>query len=172
MRATCNIQITPIAQSSQSICWLQAISRLCCCTLSQKSSLKHKDNTNKSSKKLSVFNKFYCFVFSKSVFFLLFTYINFCFPLLTFQLLFQFIWLDGLIFFFFLFFYALVQFSSVAQSCQTLCDPMNCSTPGLPVHHQLPEFTPVILPGESHGRGSLVGCHLWGCAEWDTTEVT
>ena len=33
------------------------------------------------------------------------------------------------------------QFSSVAQSCLTLCDPMNCSTPGLPVHHQLPEFT-------------------------------
>ena len=34
-----------------------------------------------------------------------------------------------------------VQFSSVAQPCPTLCDPMNCSTPGLPVHHQLPEFT-------------------------------
>ena len=34
-----------------------------------------------------------------------------------------------------------VQFSSVDQSCPTLCDPMNCSTPGLPVHHQLPEFT-------------------------------
>ena len=34
-----------------------------------------------------------------------------------------------------------VQFSSVAQSCPTLCDPMNCSTQGLPVHHQLPEFT-------------------------------
>ena len=33
-----------------------------------------------------------------------------------------------------------VQFSSVAQSCPTLCDPMNRSTPGLPVHHQLPEF--------------------------------
>ena len=34
-----------------------------------------------------------------------------------------------------------IQFSSVTQSCPTLCDPMNCSTPGLPVHHQLPEFT-------------------------------
>ena len=33
---------------------------------------------------------------------------------------------------------ALVQFSSVAQLCRTLCDPMNRSTPGLPVHHQLP----------------------------------
>ena len=36
---------------------------------------------------------------------------------------------------------SLVQFSSVAQSCLTLCEPMNRSTPGLPVHHQLPEFT-------------------------------
>ena len=34
-----------------------------------------------------------------------------------------------------------IQFSSVAQSCPTLCDPMNCSTPGLPVHHKLPGFT-------------------------------
>ena len=34
-----------------------------------------------------------------------------------------------------------VQFSSVTQLCPTVCDPMNCSTPGLPVHHQLPEFT-------------------------------
>ena len=33
------------------------------------------------------------------------------------------------------------QFSSLTQSCPTLCDPMNRSTPGLPVHHQLPEFT-------------------------------
>ena len=35
----------------------------------------------------------------------------------------------------------MIQFSSVAQSCPTLFDPMNRSTPGLPVHHQLPEFT-------------------------------
>ena len=34
-----------------------------------------------------------------------------------------------------------VQFSSVTQLCPTLCNPMNCSMPGLPVHHQLPEFT-------------------------------
>ena len=39
-----------------------------------------------------------------------------------------------------------IQFSSVAQSCPTLCDPMNRSTPGLPVHHQLPEFT------QTHGH--------------------
>ena len=38
-----------------------------------------------------------------------------------------------------------VQFSSVAQSCPTLCDPMNRSTPGLPVHHQLPEFTQTYI---------------------------
>ena len=48
-------------------------------------------------------------------------------------------------FFFFLLFlplsYPSVQFSSVAPSCPTLCHPMNHSTPGLPVHHQLPEFT-------------------------------
>ena len=41
-----------------------------------------------------------------------------------------------------------VQFSSVAQSCPTLCDPMNCSTPGLPVHHQLPEDE---MAGWHHG---------------------
>ena len=33
------------------------------------------------------------------------------------------------------------QFSSVTQSCPTLCNPLNRSTPGLPGHHQLPEFT-------------------------------
>ena len=37
--------------------------------------------------------------------------------------------------------YSSVQFSSVAQSCPALCDSMNSSTPGLPGHHQLPEFT-------------------------------
>ena len=36
-----------------------------------------------------------------------------------------------------------IQFSSVAQSCSTLCDHKNSSTPGLPVHHQLPEFTQI-----------------------------
>ena len=37
--------------------------------------------------------------------------------------------------------YYSVQFSSLTQLCSTLCDPMNCSMPGLPFHHQLPEFT-------------------------------
>ena len=38
-------------------------------------------------------------------------------------------------------YFSSVQFSSVAESCPTLCHPMNCSMPGFPVHHQLPEFT-------------------------------
>ena len=51
---------------------------------------------------------------------------------------------------FFFFPFISVQFSSVAQSCPTLCDPMNRSTPltemnrGLPVHHHLPEFTQIM----------------------------
>ena len=45
-----------------------------------------------------------------------------------------------------------VQFSSVAQSCPTLCDPKDCSTPGLPVHHQLPEFTQTHV----HGVGDAI----------------
>ena len=42
--------------------------------------------------------------------------------------------------------YTYIQFSSVAQLCPTLCDPMNLSMPGLPIHHQLPEFT------QTHGH--------------------
>ena len=38
-----------------------------------------------------------------------------------------------------------VLFSSVAQSCPTVCDPMDCSTPDLPVRHQLPEFTQTLV---------------------------
>ena len=45
-----------------------------------------------------------------------------------------------------------VQFSSVAQSCPTLCNRMNRSTPGLPVHHQLPEFTQT----HAHGVGNAI----------------
>ena len=43
-----------------------------------------------------------------------------------------------------------VQFSSIAQSCLTLCDPMNVSMPGLPVHHQFPEFTQTHVMPSSH----------------------
>ena len=54
---------------------------------------------------------------------------NFQFGLTTFQMLNSHRWLLS------------VQFSSVTQSCPTLCDPMNRSTPGLPVHHQHPKST-------------------------------
>ena len=52
-----------------------------------------------------------------------------------------------------------VQFSSVAQSCLTLCDPMNCSTPGLPVHHQLPEFTQTQVMESMMPSSHLILCH-------------
>ena len=51
-----------------------------------------------------------------------------------------------------------VQFSSVAQSCLTLCDPMNCSTPGLPVHYQLPEFTQTHVHWVSDAIQPLILC--------------
>ena len=51
-----------------------------------------------------------------------------------------------------------VQFSSVAQSCPTLCDPMNRSTPGLPVHHQLPEFTQTHVHQVSDAISHLILC--------------
>ena len=54
------------------------------------------------------------------------------------------------------------QFSSVAQSCPTLCDPMSCSTPGLPVHHQLPEFTqfPVSIESVMPSSHLILCCPL------------
>ena len=48
------------------------------------------------------------------------------------------------------------QIRSVAQSCPTLCDPMNCSTPGLPVHHQLPEFFETHVHRVSDAWSSLL----------------
>ena len=84
--------------------------------------------------------------------------------------------------------------SEVAQSCPTLRDPMDCSLRGSSVHgifqarvlellvlcwievvkvwRRKWQPTPVFLPGESQGRGSLVGCRLWGRTESNTTEVT
>ena len=58
-----------------------------------------------------------------------------------------------------------VQFSSVAQSCPTLCDPMDCSTLGLHVHHQLPEFTQTHVHGISGGKGTDAndGVHTASC---------
>ena len=58
---------------------------------------------------------------------------------------------------YFLFYHQSVQFSSVAQSCLTLCDPMDCSMPGLPVHHQLPEFT------RTHVESVIPSNHLILC---------
>ena len=51
------------------------------------------------------------------------------------------------------------QFSSVAQSCPTLCNPMDWSTPGFPVHHQLPEFTQTHLCWSVMPSNHLILCH-------------
>ena len=51
-----------------------------------------------------------------------------------------------------------VQFSSVAQSCPTVCDPMNCSTPGLLVHYQLPEFTQTHVHQVGDASNQLILC--------------
>ena len=70
-----------------------------------------------------------------------------------------------------------VQFSSVPQSCLTLCDPMNRSMPGLPVHHQLLEFTQTHVHqlfawgGQSTGVSALASFLLkksqgWSPSEW------
>ena len=84
------------------------------------------------------------------------------------------------------FYWISVQFSSVAQLCPTLCNPMDCSTPGLPVHHQLPELThmmpsnhlilchpllrlPSVFPSEYHVLSNrktdsfYVNCHCSEC---------
>ena len=55
--------------------------------------------------------------------------------------------------------YFYVQFSSAAQSCLTLCGTMNRSMPGLPVHHQLPEFTQTHVHGSVMPSSHLILCH-------------
>ena len=52
-----------------------------------------------------------------------------------------------------------VQFSSVTQSCPTLCNPMDCSMPGLPVHHQLPEFAQTHVHWIGDAIQHLILCH-------------
>ena len=52
-----------------------------------------------------------------------------------------------------------VQFNSVTQSCPTLCNPMNHSTPGRPVHHQLPEFTQTHVHQSVMPSSHLILCH-------------
>ena len=51
-----------------------------------------------------------------------------------------------------------VQFSSVAQSCLTLCNPMDCSTPGLPVHQQLPELLKLMCTESVMPSNDLILC--------------
>ena len=51
-------------------------------------------------------------------------------------------------------------FSSVAQLCPALCDPMDCSTPGLPVHHQLPEFTQTHVHWVMPSKHFILCCPL------------
>ena len=54
-----------------------------------------------------------------------------------------------------------VEFSSVSQSCPTLCDPMNCSTPGLPVHHELPESSkPMSIESVMPSNHLILCCPL------------
>ena len=61
----------------------------------------------------------------------------------------------------FQFFYSTFQFSSVAQSCLTLCNPMDCSTPGLPVYHQLLELAQTQVHQVSVTPSNhLILCHL------------
>ena len=55
-----------------------------------------------------------------------------------------------------------IQFSTVTQSCPTLCDPMNRSTPGLPVHHQLPESTQTHVMPSSH---LILSCPFSSCPQ-------
>ena len=52
-----------------------------------------------------------------------------------------------------------IQFSSVSQSCPTLCKPMNCSTPGLPVHHQQPQSTQIHVIESVMPPNHLILCH-------------
>ena len=56
-----------------------------------------------------------------------------------------------------------VQSNLVAQSCLTLCDPMDCSTPGIPVHHQLPESTHLMSIESGMPSNHLILCHPLLC---------
>ena len=65
-----------------------------------------------------------------------------------------------------------IQFSSVTQSYPTLCNPMNCSTPGLPVHHQLPEFTQThIHHGQYKNQIDYILCSQSGRSSIQSAET-
>ena len=51
------------------------------------------------------------------------------------------------------------QFTSVSQLCLTLCDPMNCNTPGFPVHHQLPELAQTHVHQAGDATQPLILCY-------------
>ena len=53
----------------------------------------------------------------------------------------------------------LIQFSSIAQSCSTICDPVDCSTPGFPVYHQLPELARTHVIKLVMPSNHLILCH-------------
>ena len=55
--------------------------------------------------------------------------------------------------------HVLSQFSSVAQSCQTLCDPSDCIMPGIPVHHQLPDLLKLMSIESVMPSSHLILCH-------------
>ena len=63
--------------------------------------------------------------------------------------------------------YVQVQFSSAAQSCQPFCNPMDCSTPGFPVHHQLPELaqTHVHPVGDAIQPSQPLVVHFSSCLQ-------
>ena len=56
--------------------------------------------------------------------------------------------------------FTFIQFSSLAQSCPTQCNPKNLSTPGLPVYHQLPEFPKLMSTESVMPFNHLILCHL------------
>ena len=66
-------------------------------------------------------------------------------------------WMNEHTFFFHLDWYKeMIQFSSVAQSCLTLCNFMDCSTPGFPVHHQLPELAQTHSPSSQWCHPTII----------------
>ena len=75
-------------------------------------------------------------------------------------------------------FYHSVQFSSVPQSCPTLCNPVDCSTPGLPVRHQLYTLPCVeqvnsgkLLYTTQGAQDNPEGLDWWGCQDGDDTDI-
>ena len=66
--------------------------------------------------------------------------------------------------------FSIIQFSSVAQSCPTLCNSMDCSTPGLPVHYQLQEACPLMKSlGTSSYLTALASQRMWANTQVDHT---